>query len=673
MVVYNFKKMQPVPTAEELVDIVLSRTQRKTPTVIRPGFNINRIRGFYMRKVKFTQQTASERLGQIIADFPRLNDIHPFYADLMNVLYDRDHYKLALGQLNTAKTIIDSVARDYVKLLKYGDSLYRCKQLKRAALGRMATVLKKHKASLAYLEEVRKHLSRLPALDPNTRTLICTGYPNVGKSSFLNKVTRANVDVQPYAFTTKALYVGHMDYQYMRWQVVDTPGLLDTPLEGKNTIEMQAITALAHLQSAVLFFIDISEECGFTIDQQCALFRNISPLFANKQLVVVCNKTDVRPWEELSGEVQAEIEGMVAEVGNNATLMKMSVKSEDGVMTVRNEACDRLLQQRVDQKLSRKKVDGVLNRLTVVRPAPRDGAPRRTFIPESVLAKRDGTAMDTDVKKRTEKDRMWENGGPGVYKPDYREHWTQLREDGWRHDAVPEIMDGKNIADFIDPEIEARLNELELEEEQLLEEERLNPLQEDELDEETLGLHKAIKDKTGLLQQRRRRDRSMNASHMPRTNTRGRGPKLQQMQKDLEEAGLPTEGILTRAARQARASKAGRDSADERGRSRKRDRRDDEGDDEHAMETDDPQSNKRVRRTRSASAAARERSLARDRSVLGMRTEGDAKKMAAKAAKEVRRKMAKDRRSGIADRSNGPKLQKHLIAGKMGLGTRRWR
>jgi nucleolar GTP-binding protein len=48
--------------------------------------------------------------------------------------YARDHYKLALGQLNTAKNIIDKIAKDYVKLLKYGDSLYRCKQLKRAAL-----------------------------------------------------------------------------------------------------------------------------------------------------------------------------------------------------------------------------------------------------------------------------------------------------------------------------------------------------------------------------------------------------------------------------------------------------------------------------------------------------------------------------------------------------------
>ena len=125
----------------------------------------------------------------MLQDFPRLNDIHPFYADLMNILYDRDHYKLALGQVNTAKGLIDSLSRDYIRLLKYGDSLYRCKQLKRAALGRMMTILKRQKAAFAYLEEVRKHLSRLPALDPHTRSLLVTGFPNVGKSSFMNKVS----------------------------------------------------------------------------------------------------------------------------------------------------------------------------------------------------------------------------------------------------------------------------------------------------------------------------------------------------------------------------------------------------------------------------------------------------------------------------------------------------
>ena len=51
-------------------------------------------------------------------------------------------------------------------------------------------------------------------------------------------------------------------------QVVDTPGILDHSLEDRNTIEMQAITALAHLRAAVLFVMDVSEQCGYSIHQQ---------------------------------------------------------------------------------------------------------------------------------------------------------------------------------------------------------------------------------------------------------------------------------------------------------------------------------------------------------------------------------------------------------------------
>ena len=183
MVLYNFKSIAVVPSAKDFVDIVLSKTQRKTPTVIHNGYAISRIRKFYMRKVRYTAESFHERLSLILTEFPRLDDLHPFYADLINVLYSRDHYKLALAQLNTAKSLVDNIGKDYLKLLKFADSLYRAKELKRAALGRMCTLMKKLTPSLAYLEQVRQHLSRLPSIDPNTRTLLITGCPNSGKAS----------------------------------------------------------------------------------------------------------------------------------------------------------------------------------------------------------------------------------------------------------------------------------------------------------------------------------------------------------------------------------------------------------------------------------------------------------------------------------------------------------
>ena len=73
-------------------------------------------------------------------------------------------------------------------------------------------------------------------------------------------------------------------------KVLDTPGILDRPLEERNTIEMQSVTALAHLRAAVLYLVDVSEACGYTMAQQAELFHSIKPLFSGKPVIVVANK-----------------------------------------------------------------------------------------------------------------------------------------------------------------------------------------------------------------------------------------------------------------------------------------------------------------------------------------------------------------------------------------------
>jgi nucleolar GTP-binding protein len=70
---YNFKKITVVPNGPDFIDIVLSKINRKTPTVIHPNYQISRIRSFYMRKVKFAQDCFDEKLDQILTDFPKLD------------------------------------------------------------------------------------------------------------------------------------------------------------------------------------------------------------------------------------------------------------------------------------------------------------------------------------------------------------------------------------------------------------------------------------------------------------------------------------------------------------------------------------------------------------------------------------------------------------------------
>lgn len=488
---YNFKKIVTIPTAQDFIDIVLSKTQRKTPTVVHKQYKISRIRNFYLRKIKFTQQSFHDKLQLILTDFPKLEEVHPFYADLMNVLYDKNHYKLALGQISIAKNLIDNVAKDYGRMMKFADSLYRCKCLKRAALGRMATIMKRQAQSLQYLEQVRQHLSRLPSIDPNTRTLLVCGYPNVGKSSFLNKITRADVEVQPYAFTTKSLYVGHTDYKYLRWQVVDTPGILDHSLEDRNTIEMQAITALAHLRAAVLYVMDVSETCGYTLEEQLNLFNNIKVLFTNKPLLIVLNKIDIKRLDELPEEKKAIFEQFRKD---DVRIIEMSTFSEEGVIEVRNEACDRLLAHRVDIKLKSRKVNDVLNRLHVAQPQKRDDRVRAPFIPEGVIQRLESMQVtnadgETLAKKKTERDLEVELEED--YHLDLRKTWD-LENNDERYDVLPEVHRNKNVADFIDPDIMEKLEELEREEE-ARDQAGFYDLDESEDDEETTAIRKLAK------------------------------------------------------------------------------------------------------------------------------------------------------------------------------------
>ncbi|KAJ7719610.1 P-loop containing nucleoside triphosphate hydrolase protein [Mycena olivaceomarginata] len=639
----GLKAIAPVPTAADFLDIVLSKTQRKTPTVIHKNFKISRIRNFYMRKVKFTQDTFDEKLGAILNDFPMLDDIHPFLSSLMNVLYDKNHYKLALGQLRTARHLIDQVAKDYVRLLKFGDSLYRCKQLKKAALGRMATIMRRQKDPLAYLEQVRQHISRLPAIDPNTRTLLICGYPNVGKSSFINKVTRADVDVQPYAFTTKSLFVGHLDYKYLRWQVIDTPGILDHPLEEMNTIEMQSITALAHLKSCVLYFMDLSEQCGYTVAAQCALFHSIKPLFAGKPTVLVLNKTDVMRLADLPDDTRALVQEIIDT--EDVKCVSVSCYSDEGVMDLKTQACDALLAHRVDNKVKGSKISS---------PKPRDDLVRAPCIPDAVKERKKYDKNDPE-RRTLQRDIELVEGGAGVYNINLRDNYL-LANPEWKMDVMPEIMDGKNIADFIDPDIAEKLEALEREEERL----------------EAEGFYASDEDLEVSEDERERVEARIALSHKIRSQSLKKSKKnqsrlprsaglatLSQMTAQLTRAGLDPSRIVERAG--VLAGKRKRDDMDV-------DMEDGEGgagaDAEGWMDVDGEEGDGTpAKRLKTNLGAVTKREPRGNRALAGMRDQGQADR-AVKLRNLGQRPRNMLARAGEGDRTIKTKMPKHLFAGK---------
>jgi len=174
----------------------------------------------------------------------------------------------------------------------------------------------------------------------------------------------------------------------------------------------------------------------------------------------------------------------------------MSNQSGEGIQDVRAKACDILLDHRLTQKAKDpKKAEAIMEKLHVAEPKKRDNKVREAAIPQTVV---DG------VKKTgpTIKELQEEYGGAGKFYIPEEEHYL-LEKEEWRYDKWPEFYLGKNVADFYDPDIEAKLNALEEEEDRIIQmEQEAKAMAESSEDEDGVtkdDLDKAIKKVRGKI------------------------------------------------------------------------------------------------------------------------------------------------------------------------------
>ncbi|MEM2482533.1 MAG: GTPase, partial [Candidatus Nezhaarchaeales archaeon] len=110
----------------------------------------------------------------------------------------------------------------------------------------------------------------------------------------------AEPEIADYPFTTKSVSVGHIiSPRGFIAQIVDTPGLLDRPLEERNKIELQAIVALKNLEGGLVFLIDPTEACGYSLEYQLNVLRSVKEMFKERPIVVALTKIDIATEEQL--------------------------------------------------------------------------------------------------------------------------------------------------------------------------------------------------------------------------------------------------------------------------------------------------------------------------------------------------------------------------------------
>lgn len=87
-------------------------------------------------------------------------------------------------------------------------------------------------------------------------TVILLGFPSVGKSTLLNKLTGAKSATAAYAFTTLTMIPGVLNYNNAKIQILDVPGVVSGAAQGRG--RGKEVLACVHSCDLVMFVIDAS-------------------------------------------------------------------------------------------------------------------------------------------------------------------------------------------------------------------------------------------------------------------------------------------------------------------------------------------------------------------------------------------------------------------------------
>lgn len=220
-----------------------------------------------------------------LKEYMKKSEVYPteFEREVLKTTIDFDKLNADASRIKNSLTIMDRLKKEFEVKIKYADNKTESHRYQTAFYGRVSSIVKKIKFD--EIEKLEKEMKKLPRVR-KMKTIIICGYPNVGKSIILRNLTGHKVEVASYPFTTKGLLLGFLKKDYDEIQMVDTPGLLDRPVDKMNPIEKKAALALKYLSKDIIFVVDPSEACGYSIESQYNLMKTVEKEFKPRMLIV---------------------------------------------------------------------------------------------------------------------------------------------------------------------------------------------------------------------------------------------------------------------------------------------------------------------------------------------------------------------------------------------------
>ncbi len=289
-----FEKLPVILKEKELLDFAFKRTKKIN---IPDRDRFYRKKKTIIAKIDSFSTTIISKLDYYVKNFPSIDNIPSFYQDLIEIKISKDKLKKSLGAVDWAKKTCEKIYKTQINSLrKTGDLNFLIKKQKEI-YGRISSVIKQVKKDLIILSQAKDIIKKFPIVE-DIPTVVIAGYPNVGKSSLLKCLSHAKPKIATYPFTTKEIHIGHIKrkekFIEQKYQIIDTPGLLDRDISKRNKIEKQAISALKYLADIIVFVIDSTETCGYSLSDQKKLLDYIKEIFEKSDIIVVENKTDIK-------------------------------------------------------------------------------------------------------------------------------------------------------------------------------------------------------------------------------------------------------------------------------------------------------------------------------------------------------------------------------------------
>jgi len=286
----NFQNLAKIEPYQFYLDVAFSSAKTKGDLTRSSSFRdrITKSKVIEKEKISAINKALTRQLTRVLDSFPYIDKLHPFYRELVNCTIDYDATKKALGAVKWVAGKVDDFSEITRKNIQRTQDLQKINVFRREYYGRISSLLKQIKHEFIVLEESRKVMKSYPNIKTSVFTAAIAGFPNIGKTTLLFKLTGSKPEIDTYAFTTKSINIGYFTDNSRKIQVLDTPGSLNR-FNKMNNIEKQAFLAMKYCANLLIYVFDLTEP--FPLEDQLQLYARIKSF--NQPLLVYLSKTDI--------------------------------------------------------------------------------------------------------------------------------------------------------------------------------------------------------------------------------------------------------------------------------------------------------------------------------------------------------------------------------------------